>query len=372
MDRPSSKPPASKAGKATAGSSAEGTSEPPSMHGTPLRPAAQQAGSTTGAHKEANPGADAREREDFGLDRGLESPRRIMERDGSMTVERLHERSHLFHDLLAMSWPRFLLAVLGVYVALNTGFAIVYMIVGLEQLSQVPGDGFWPRFGVAFHFSAQTLTTVGYGFFSPQGPWASAIATFEALVGLLSFALATGLVYGRFATPRSGIAFAEKAVVAPLLNTDVPENGDESQAPGWSLQVALANKEASELVEVEARMMLAINEVVGNQRKRTFHELDLERNQIYFLTMNWNLVHRMDATSPLGHCTAQDLRRQDVEVIVLVKAFNRDFSQWVHARRSYTAEEIEWGSRYAIPYEIRDNGETVFDLKRLGKTLPNV
>lgn len=322
--------------------------------------------------KPETPSPDAdKEQEDLGLDRGLDSPRRIMEQDGTMTVQRLHERSHLFHDLLAMSWGRFLLAILGVYIGLNTLFALAYMAVGLEQLSQMTALGFWDRFGVAFHFSAQTLTTVGYGFFSPQGPWASAIATFEALVGLLSFALATGLVYGRFATPRAGVVFAEKAVFAPRSGPASAGSDSPKGDAQWSFQVALANKEASELVEVEARMMLAINEMAGNTWKRNFHELKLERNQIYFLTMNWNLVHHIDASSPLAHCKAQDLVKQDVEVIVLIKAFNRDFSQWVHARRSYTSDEIEWGARYAIPYDIQEDGETIFDLKRLGKTLPS-
>ncbi len=170
--------------------------------------------------------------DDWGLSRKLDSTARMMDHQGRFTIRRLHEASHLYHDLLAMSWGRFLLLVVGIYVALNTLFALAYLLVGLEQLNQAPSGSWFQRFGIAFHFSAQTLTTVGYGFFSPQGPVASAIATFEALVGLLSFALATGLVYGRFATPTAGVVFSERAVVAPY-----GENGT-------ALQVALANGRA--------------------------------------------------------------------------------------------------------------------------------
>lgn len=61
------------------------------------------------------------------------------------------------------------------------------------------------KFGEAFFFSAQTFTTVGYGRINPIGFIASFVASMEALTGLMSFALVTGLLYGRFARPRAFI-----------------------------------------------------------------------------------------------------------------------------------------------------------------------
>ncbi|MBK6782672.1 MAG: two pore domain potassium channel family protein [Saprospiraceae bacterium] len=47
-------------------------------------------------------------------------------------------------------------------------------------------------------FSSQTITTLGYGRVAPVGIQASTIAAIESMLGLLAFALATGLLYGRF------------------------------------------------------------------------------------------------------------------------------------------------------------------------------
>jgi inward rectifier potassium channel len=45
---------------------------------------------------------------------------------------------------------------------------------------------------------------------------ASFVATFEAFLGLLGFAIATGLFYGRFSRPRAYLKFSDIAVVAPF------------------------------------------------------------------------------------------------------------------------------------------------------------
>jgi inward rectifier potassium channel len=57
-------------------------------------------------------------------------------------------------------------------------------------------------------FSAQTFTTVGYGHISPVGFLTSALSAAEALIGLLSFAIATGLFFGRFSRPTAFKIFA--------------------------------------------------------------------------------------------------------------------------------------------------------------------
>jgi inward rectifier potassium channel len=60
-----------------------------------------------------------------------------------------------------------------------------------------------------FFFSSQTFTTVGYGRIAPVGFMASLVATFEAFLGLLTFAIATGLFYGRFSRPRAYLRFSD-------------------------------------------------------------------------------------------------------------------------------------------------------------------
>jgi inward rectifier potassium channel len=67
----------------------------------------------------------------------------------------------------------------------------------------------------AFFFSAQTISTVGYGHISPRGVVANSVAAFESMIGLLAFALATGLLYGRFSKPSAKIVYSDNILVAP-------------------------------------------------------------------------------------------------------------------------------------------------------------
>src|SRR5205814_3126962 len=104
-----------------------------------------------------------------------------------------------------MSWPKFTLLVIASYTIVNTFFAVIYFLIGTQHLTNIEGATTWEKFLDAFFFSAQSLTTVGYGRVAPIGIAASSVASIESLVGLLGFALATGLLYGRFSRPTAKI-----------------------------------------------------------------------------------------------------------------------------------------------------------------------
>src|SRR5215212_8749400 len=57
----------------------------------------------------------------------------------------------------------------------------------------------------AFFFSVQTLSTIGYGVMSPKGLYGCAVVTFEAFVGLLGVAMASGLMFSKFARPTARV-----------------------------------------------------------------------------------------------------------------------------------------------------------------------
>ena len=117
--------------------------------------------------------------------------------------------------LLLPRWKFFLIIVL-FYVVSNLLFASIYLLIGVETLGEIPSSSTLTNFGEAFFFSTQTFTTVGYGRISPTGFLTSGIAALEALMGLLSFALATGLLYGRFSKPTAYLKFSENAIIADL------------------------------------------------------------------------------------------------------------------------------------------------------------
>lgn len=88
------------------------------------------------------------------------------------------------------------------YILINLFFACIYFIIGIEGISGVHLNDWFEGFMDSFFFSSQTLTTVGYGAMSPANKSIGLIAAFESFIGLLGFALATGLLYGRFSKPK--------------------------------------------------------------------------------------------------------------------------------------------------------------------------
>ena len=118
----------------------------------------------------------------------------------------------MYAFLIDISWGKFFFFVFISYIIVNLFFASMYIIVGIEEITQPTGSSLDDFFN-AFFFSAQTITTVGYGSISPQGFWGNVISTFQALAGLLSFSFITGLLYGRFSKPKAAVKFSNNFII---------------------------------------------------------------------------------------------------------------------------------------------------------------
>src|SRR5580698_10140231 len=127
---------------------------------------------------------------DPGLTREFGAPlRRAVNEDGIFNVRRTGADWHAFQPwlwIVRMSWVGFAALVLGFYAAMNTGFALIYFSMGPSQIGGSAASDEFSRFLNDFFFSAQSLTTVGYGTLSPVGVSASLCATIESLTGLMS------------------------------------------------------------------------------------------------------------------------------------------------------------------------------------------
>jgi len=283
--------------------------------------------------------------------------RRAINKDGTFNVRRMGTSwrdSHPYLQLVSMPWPAFWLTLVTGYVGVNTLFALVYYSLGPGQVGGTEDPSKLGRFMTDFFFSAHTLTTVGYGSLYPRGVGANLVALLEAMVGLLAFAVATGLLFGRVSRPSARFAFSERMVMAPFGN-------------GSSLQFRVANRRANTLMELEARMMLMTVVDDGGQLRRNYDLLKLERERVLFLPLTWTVVHPIDPDSPLFNRTAADLEQAQAEILILVKAWDETFSQTVHARYSYTHEEIVWGRRFAHAFRIDESGDMVVQVDRVGE-----
>jgi inward rectifier potassium channel len=295
---------------------------------------------------------------DPGLTTQFTSPvNRVINKDGSLNVRRRGTNWHDFHPylhLVSMSWPAFFgMLVLG-FVIVNTVFALGYYSVGTDQLQGADAPTAFGRFLNDFFFSSHTLSTVGYGSISPKGLGANILASLESLIGILGFAVATGLLYGRVSRPSARIGFSENMVITPYLD-------------GTSLQFRIVNRRANSLMEPEVQLMLMTVAPEDGQLKRRYEILKLERQKVLFLALTWTIVHPIDIASPLWGKTEEDLHRLQAELLILVKAYDDTFNQTVLARYSYRHEEILWNKRFAPAFSVDEEGDLVLEVRAVGQ-----
>lgn len=295
------------------------------------------------------------ERRDLGFgNRLFRKGLRLINPDGSFNVEK-SGRSWLrpydfYNGLLTMSWGRFTLLVLLYYFAVNLLFSFLYLMVGIENLEGTVGETAFGRFLDSFFFSAQTITTLGYGRISPVGTPASVVAAIESLIGLLGFALITGLLYGRFSRPVARIKFSREALVAPYQN-------------GKGLMFRIANERSSELIEVEVQFIMSY--IDPAERKRQFKPLELELNKVNFLSLSWTVVHPILEESPLWELDEEGLCDMDAEFLILIKGFDDTFSQTVYQRFSYRYHEVVWDAKFSSIIIPQENNSLRLELDRI-------
>ncbi len=282
---------------------------------------------------------------------------RAMNKDGTFNVERAGEPKYrhyeIYHRLITMSWGKFIFLIFFSYTVVNFIFAGIYYIMGPEKLSMDTShmhEG--EKFMEVFFFSSQTLTTVGYGRIAPVGYLASTVSSIEAMIGLLGFALATGLLYGRFSRPQSKLLYSDNAVIAPYREFT-------------GLMFRLTNMRRNQLIETEVEVNMGYTE--PGETTRSFVQLTLERKKIALFPTSWTVVHPIDENSPLHGRTSEELHKMNLEIFVILKAFDDTFSQTVYSRTSYRASEIIIGAKFLPMFKQQENGKTLLDLRMINE-----
>jgi inward rectifier potassium channel len=284
---------------------------------------------------------------------------RFVNKDGRPNIEKrglsFFERISWFHTMLQMSNLKFLSTILLFFISINFLFALVYYFIGVDHLGGLNASTSWEKFGEAYFFSAQTFTTVGYGRINPTGLFASAVASFEALLGLLTFAIATGLFYARFSKPRAFLQFSENAVLAPFKD-------------GLAIMLRIAPYKNNNLTDAEAKLTAGITLEENGKMVNRFFPLELEYNQVNALTLSWTIVHPINEESPFYTFTKEDFENSKGEILVFVKAFDDMFSNTVVARSSYTLKEIVLGAKFVPMYHrSEEDDSTVLDMAKLNE-----
>ncbi len=253
-----------------------------------------------------------------------------------------YDWSDLYHLLLNLSWPRFLVLACVIFIMTNTVFALAY-IAQDNSIENARNHSFID----AFFFSVETIATVGYGAMRPVTLYAHLVSTFEIMVGMLGIAMITGLMFARFSKPTARVLFSHVAAVHPI--NGIP-----------TLTIRAANRRHNSILQASAKITLLRYETTQEgQVFRRFHDLKLMRDSSPLLALSMNIMHPIDKDSPLYGMEPEQWG--DLTLIVTLSGYDETSSQTVHSRKFYYAHDIHWGKHFADIILTLSDGQQAID-----------
>ena len=259
----------------------------------------------------------------------------------------------LYRSILALSWPRFAVAVLSVYLLLNVLFAAAYLAGSPCIAEMEPGS-----FSSAFFYSVQTLSTVGFGHLYPANLYGDLVTTTEIVFGMFFTAVVTGLIFVRFSRPVARLLFSETMVISDY-------NGKPT------LQIRVANLHHQAMVEAEFRMMIVRKELIdGDDGARRFHTLKLEFDRLIIFPSAVTVRHVIDETSPLYRVTPAQLETSAIRFMTSIVCIDTVIQAPVQSQMGYVWSDVRFGHRFVEIYTDHPDGRLEVDYGRLHETEP--
>ena len=282
------------------------------------------------------------------------SARRVTQRGSTFWVigdERMLLRD-AYHSFLRWPWSASLGLIAAGFVVVNLAFAALYFLVG----GVAGADG---SFFDAASFSVQTLATIGYGAMYPASRAATMIMTLESIVSLILTALATGLVFSKFARPTTRVAFSRHAVI--------------TQHEGNRTLIFRAGNRRSNVI-VEATIHVVAVFTTFTREGKVFYkavDLPLVRDRQVGMTRGWTLMHVIDEASPLHGAGPDRLKELELELYIALTGLDDVSMQTVHAMHMYTDDQIRIDHHFEDTVIALDNGEFAVDMTKFDVVVPD-
>lgn len=234
-----------------------------------------------------------------------------------------------YHFVMDARWSIVLLFIATTYLVTNILFAGLYLLGGDCIAAAEPGS-----FADAFFFSVQTMATIGYGAMAPKTVYAHVLVTIEALSGLFGVALATGMVFAKFARPTARVRWSDVALLAK--RNGVPH-----------LVFRVANARQNQIVEASIRLcVLKFETTAEGESMRRYFDMALVRSQNPIFAMSWTVMHPIDENSPVHGMTFADMVEGRIEILAILTGLDSTFGQTIHARFAYSMEDIHENARF--------------------------
>lgn len=283
------------------------------------------------------------------------SVKRILNEDGSYNIKRIGTIRMLkdfYKYLVDLNAWKFGFFLVGSFLVANLFFAGIYCWIGTEHLHGInPNQN---EFVAAYYFSAQTFTTVGYGAIAPVGNLTSFVAAMEAFVGLIAFAIATGLIYGRFSRPSTKIAFSHNVIITPHKDQ-------------MALMFKIVNQRNSVLLNTKVHVNLSLvdEDSESAMLKRQYYTLPLEVDFVRYFPLTWTLVHVINEDSPLYDLTLTEIKGKLAELLIIIEAFDETYSQIVIRKHSYAEHQWATGVKFKKNFSADDTGTIILNINEI-------
>jgi len=258
-----------------------------------------------------------------------------------------------YYRAMKVPWPLFFAGSAGIFLVINSCFAIVYALGDNPIANARPGS-----FVDLFFFSVETLATVGFGDMHPQTTYAHTIATIEIFTGMSFLAVMTGLIFARFSRPRARLVFARHPVISR-------HDGQTT------LMIRVANARANIISDAAAQLWLVRTERTAEGATfRRFHRLALRRQENPLFVLSWTLLHTIEPSSPVFGQSAEDLAASGATLVIVLRGLDENAVQELRARRQYDSRLIRWGYRYADILTADERGRANIDYSRFHDIVP--
>lgn len=278
-------------------------------------------------------------------------PRRVLGDDGELKVvpRNLHGGigRDVFYRTVQQPWSRLLgIATTAYVLAACTLGGLLQAIGGVRGLEDA-------SYLDASLYVGLLLAGPGIEGIEPVSVGARVVVLAASLMGVVAFAMLTGLAFAKFTIPRAGIRIS-----SVVLLTDYEG--------ARCLLFRLANERPTPIIDARIRFFVARQHTTPEGVSvRRVTELVLERGEQALLAIASTIRHVLDDSSPLHGMDLEEIFADDADLMVCVHGAEGTFGQVVYALQSYRRGDVRVDAQFADMVTTHADGTRSIDFSRL-------
>ena len=293
--------------------------------------------------------------------KGMSRHYRGLKRWGALGVPR-GKRNDLFFTLMDMRWIWLMTTAAVLYLITSVVFALFFYFLmdgevvldpdvasvlqaARDEGRDVGDDSVLTLWGtastldgehglvIAYTFSLFNILSLGFGLYVPVTTRAHSLATFEIFVGILLNLVVFGVVFQKFALPKSSFILSEVCCMYTRNGVD-------------TLVFRVGNSRGSVVYNVKVRVVL-MRTMRSDEGEGHLDFVELEVFNPPFFFGSWNVTHVIDARSPLCGKTRKELKQCDAAICVSVEGTDTILHHDIFiAGRFDLSEHVRFGHKF--------------------------